>query len=468
MKRLVKLDLIGGRIIRRGILSPLFPMSFQVLALLGMAALTVNGWGIGTDLPEKGVMTLRKTNLTTLAIWGLWWPGMIALALFAGRLWCTLCPMELASRIGRAVGQRLGLTRLPMGKVLRAGWLILAAYVVLQFLVSGLSIHRVPHYTSLFLLALGGLAVATGLFFREERAFCKSFCPAAALLSVYGRFTRIQLDKIDADTCTTCKSKDCVRASNRDRFDARSCPSLIRPYERNPSDGCVLCFQCAKVCPKENIGFGIVASEAGSRRQQLLKPFEAGFALIAAGFVTHEIIGEVKWLDGLFHRVPLALQRGLPGIGFGWFEAIWFLALFPLAFWALVVIGARLTGQRGPLGDHLRAVATGAAPVIALAHLAKALAKVGNWGGFAPLAMRDPVGLNTLAALAKGQMTAPAALWGLSALGLLILGAMAILGWRSFNWLRQHPEKAHLPGLRVGFVGATAFFSAVLLIWARG
>lgn len=462
------LDLLGWRPMRRLVTSSWFPVFLQAIALLFMAFLAVNGWRIGTELPEKGVMILRKTNLTTLAVWGLWWPGMIALALFAGRLWCTVCPLELASRIGHTVGRRLGLNKLPMGKVLRSGWVILVAYVVLQFLVSGLSIHRVPHYTSLFLLTLGGLAIATGLFFREERAFCKAFCPAAALLSVYGRFTRVQLDKGDADTCTTCTSKDCVRASNRDRFDVRSCPSLIHPYDRNPSDGCVLCFQCVKTCPKENIGFGLVTGEAGSRRHQLLKPFEAGFVLIAAGFVTHEVIGEVKWLDGLFHRVPMLLQRGAPALGFGWFEAVWFLLLFPLAFWATVLLGARLTGQRGPLGDHLRAVATGAAPVIALAHLAKALAKVGSWGAFAPLAMRDPVGMNTLSALSKGQMTAPKPLWGLSALGLLILGGMGVLGWRSLTWLRRHPEKAHLPGLRVGFMGATVFFSAVILLWARG
>lgn len=468
MKRGVSFNVVTWVGTRRLMASPWFPVGLQVLALVVMAWLALNGWGIGRDTPEKGLMTLRKTNLTTLAVWGLWWPGMIALAIVAGRLWCTVCPMELVSRFGRAVGERLGWTRLPMGRALRAGWIILAAYVVLQFLVAGLSIHRVPHYTSLFLLVLGSLAVVTGVFFREERAFCKSFCPAAALLSVYGRFTRMQLDKVDSDACESCTTKDCVRAVNRDRFDARSCPSLIRPFDRNPSDGCVLCFQCAKVCPMANIGFGIVSAEAGSRRQQLLKPFETGFVLIAAGFVAHEVIGEVNWLDALFHRVPLALKGGLPGIAFGWLEALWFLALFPLAFWSLTLLASRLTGHRGPMGEHLRAIATGAAPVIALAHLAKALAKVGSWGGFAPLALHDTIGLNTLAALSRGQISAPTSLWGLSVLGWMILVGMAVLGWRSITWLRRHPEKSHLPGLRIGFAGAATLFAAVLLVWARG
>ena len=465
---LVRRNLLEWPPLRRALMSAWFPLVLQVLALIGMTALALNGWGLGADLPAKDLMTLRKTNATTLAVWGLWWPGMIVVAILAGRLWCTVCPMELASRAGHAMGRRFGLAKLPLGRVLRAGWLILAAYVVLQLLVAGLSIHRVPHYTSLMLATMGGLALGVGIFFREERAFCKSFCPAAALLSVYGRFTRIQLDKVDAQTCASCTTKDCVKAANRDRFDARSCPSLIRPFDRNPSDGCVLCFQCAKVCPQANIGFGTTTAEAGSRRRQLLKPFEAGFVMIAAGFVSHEVIGEVKWLDVLFHQVPSLLNRSFHRIEFGWFEALWFLVLFPAFFWALIAGGARLLGHRERLGSLLLAATTGAAPVVALAHLAKAMAKLGSWGGFAPLALHDPKGMAALGALGSHQMAAPAALWGLSILGWLLLPGMALLGWRVIGWFRQHPEKAHLPGLRMGFMGAAAFYSAVLLVWMHG
>lgn len=448
--------------------SPWFPVLFQVVGLALMLGLAINGWGLGTAIPERELMTLRKTNLTTLAVWGLWWPGMIVLAIAAGRLWCTVCPMELVSRVGRAIGRPLGLTRLPLGRFLRAGWLILAAYVLLQLLVAGLSIHRVPHYTSLLLMALGLLAVTSGLFFREERAFCKSFCPAAALLSVYGRFTPIQLDKVEEATCADCTTQDCVRASNRDRLDARSCPSRIRPYDRTPSDGCVLCFQCAKICPEQNIGFGVVRAEAGSRRRQLLRPAEAGFILIAAGFVAHEVIGELKGLDVLFHRVPKALHQGFPALGFGWFEALWFLVIFPAAFWALIVLGARLAGQRPPWREHLAAAATGAAPVIALAHLAKVLAKLGSWGGFLPFALRDPAGMNTLAGLSAGRIQTPSPLWGLSALGGFLLLGLALVGRQGWRRLRQHPEAHTQSAIRLGFLGAGALYAALFILWMRG
>lgn len=461
-------NLFAAAPLRRMLKSPWLPVAFQAVALVAMTLLALNGWGIGPDIPGKDLMTLRKTNLTTLAVWGLWWPGMILMAVLAGRLWCTVCPMELVSRAGHALGRKTGLAKLPMGRFLRAGWLILAAYVVLQLLVAGLSMHRVPHPTSILLIVLGGTALLSGLLFREERAFCKALCPAAALLSVYGRSTRLQLDKADPTLCEACETKDCVAPANRDRLDARSCPSLLRPFDRASSDGCVLCFQCAKVCPQGNIGFGSTTGEASSRRHRLLKPFEAGFVMIATGFVTHELVGEVKWLDAHFHKVPTLLATPFPAVAFGWFEALWFLLLFPALFWGLVALVARLAGHRERLGTLLLAAATGAAPVVALAHVAKALAKLGSWGGFLPQALRDPQGLATLQSLGAKQIAAPTPLWGLGLVGWLILGGMALLGWRALRGLREHPEPQLRPALQIGMASAFAFFTAVLMIWARG
>lgn len=461
-------NLLATKPLQRFLATPWLPLALQALALLAMALLALNGWGLGQGTPGKDLMTLRKTNLTTLVTWGLWWPGMILLAVAAGRLWCTVCPMELTNRAGTWLGRRVGLARLPLGTLLRSGWIILLAYVLLQFLVAGRAIHRIPHATSLLLIVLGGAALVSGLVFREERSFCKAFCPAAALLSVYGRMTPLQLDTVDPGLCETCQTKDCVAPANRDRFDARSCPSSLRPFDRTPSDGCVLCFQCAKVCPSGNLGFGSATPGAASRRHTLLEPFEAGFVVIAAGFVAHEVIGEVKWLDAFFHWVPLRLNTCQPAVAFGWFEATWFLLLFPALFWLVVAVAGRIAGHREGLGTLLRAAATGAAPVVALAHVAKALAKLGSWGGFLPLALRDPRGLATFQALMGKQIPTPAPLWGLTLLGWLLLAGLPVLAWRALGWLRSHPEPQHRPALQAGMAGSLVFFGAVFLVWLRG
>ncbi len=459
------LDLLGFRPVRGLLASSAFPLALQVGALLFMALLAVNGLGLGTDLAPAELKLFRKTNLTTLVVWGLWWPGMIAVALVLGRAWCTVCPMELVNRIGDIVARKVGLPRARLTRWLRAGWITLAVYLAMQLLVAGISIHRVPHFSAILLISLFSLALVTGLVFRQPRSFCSAFCPAAALLSVYGRFTPLQLSKRDPGVCDRCETLDCVREENRYRFDGRSCPSMLRPYRRRPSDGCVLCMQCVKVCPHDNMGFGVVEEAAPVRRKALLRPFEAGFVMVALGFVAHEVIGEVKWLDAYFHVTPETLSGLIPAIPFGWFEALWFLVLFPLLVWALIAALGWIGGHRAGWRSLLLAAATGAAPVVAIAHLAKAAAKVSSWSAFLPGALADPRGVETFNQIQSGAMLAPDGLLGLSLVGWVMLLIALVVAWRAWRWASQlQPEL--LAAARTGMVTSSVLFGLVLVVWA--
>jgi len=460
----MKIDLLAGRPVRRMLGSPIFPVVFQVIALIGFLWLAFNGFGVGSGMRSDQLLTLRKTNLTTLAIWGLWWPAMIAMALAFGRAWCTVCPMEMVNRIGDAVARRIGWPRARLGKFLRAGWFILAAYLALQLLVAGFSIHRVPHYTSIFLFVLVGGALLTGLIFLDQRSFCRAFCPAGALLSVYGRYTPLQLETNDPSVCKSCPTKDCIRAENRLRFDKRSCPSLLTPFRRQASDGCVLCLQCAKVCPYKNMGWGPAASEAPVRQKALLRPFEAAFVMVALGFVSHEVIGEVKWLEDIFHAPPEWLSRLIPAVPFGWIEGLWFLVLFPFSVWAVISGLSYVMGYRSNMKNLLLAAATGAAPVVAVAHLAKAAAKVSSWGGFVPLAVRDPQGINTMQELMTRTLSAPTGLLALSIVGWGMLVLSLAMAWKAWKWSKQ-VQAQYIVAARTGLASTAVLYGIILTIW---
>ncbi len=441
-----------------------FPVVFQMISLGGVAALAANGLGHGTDMKPDELMSFRKTNLTTLFVWGLWWPGMVALALAFGRAWCTVCPMELVNRIGDTLARKVSWPRVRMGRLLRAGWITLLLYLAMQLMVSGISIHRVPHFTSILLLALFGLALATGMAFRRPRSFCLGFCPASALLSVYGRFTPLKLSEKAPAICDDCKTRDCVKKTNRFRFDRRSCPSLLQPFSREPSDACVLCLQCVKVCPSDNMGLGVVSQDASVRKKGLLRPFEATFVMLALGFVAHEVIGEVKWLDRYFHWLPDQAHAVFPTVPFGWLEAAWFLVVFPLAVWAVVAVASRVLGHQTGARSLLLSAATGAAPVVAVAHLAKAVAKLSSWGGYLPAALRDPAGEETFRAIANQTLASPDRLVDLSLLGWVMLAGIVIVGWRAWRWAGALPAES-VPAARASFLMTAVLFASVLVVW---
>lgn len=83
--RRVLLDLIAPRPMRAVVQLRFFPVSLQVGMIIVLGLLAAGGLGFGLGMSPEELMTFRKTNLTTLVVWGLWWPGMIAMALAFGR-----------------------------------------------------------------------------------------------------------------------------------------------------------------------------------------------------------------------------------------------------------------------------------------------------------------------------------------------------------------------------------------------
>jgi hypothetical protein len=226
----------------------------------------------------------------------------------------------------------------------------------------------------------------------------------------------------------------------------------------------VLCLQCAKVCPNENMGLGVANPDALVRRRSLLEPVEAAFVVLASGFVAHEVIGEVRWLDEFFHFVPERLSQWGPALAFDWWEGIWFLAIFPVVLWALVVAAGRLAGQREAFGRHVLIAATAVAPLVAMAHLAKSLAKLSGWGGYLPLALSDPAGVDTYRRIAAGELQAPGPVVALPVVGWLVLLLSVVVVFRSMRQGRLHPGGARAMGVALAVVSLV--FLPVLLIWA--
>lgn len=62
----MRIDILASKPVRRLLMSPAFPLALQAMALVGVVGLAVNGLGIGPGMKADELLTLRKTNLTTL------------------------------------------------------------------------------------------------------------------------------------------------------------------------------------------------------------------------------------------------------------------------------------------------------------------------------------------------------------------------------------------------------------------
>ena len=125
-----------------------FPIVPQLFMLIVFILLVAGGLGVTTDDPDF-TNWLRNTNLSNLVAWSYWWPVIIIAAIFLGRLWCTVCPVELITYWAAKIGLR---QQVPL--ILKSGWVVTIFYTLIWIVgVHTLVVNRIPRQTALSFVA---------------------------------------------------------------------------------------------------------------------------------------------------------------------------------------------------------------------------------------------------------------------------------------------------------------------------
>jgi polyferredoxin len=411
-----------------------FPEVVQVVTLAAFVTLIAYGWGRYTPdgINDK---LYAKSNIVNLLIWGLWWPAMILVAVLLGRIWCAVCPLELVSRLSESTATRLGIPQRSITSWMRGGWLILLFYGVVQMLIAAVHLHRVPMYTSLYLLALLGLALLSGLFFRK-RAYCYSLCPVGMLLKVYGRGGMLAVRPAEP-------------GMEIDPGVSRVCKSALSPMrlDEDRGDDCLMCLDCVKADrDKGRMQFLLRLPWSREDRRPLTADWPITlFIMMVSGFVAYEISGFWPTVKSAFLWAPAQVGETL-GLGAdnGWLKGLWMLFVFPMLLWTALGLVAMPFVRSWNLGAMWRRMALPASLIIMAAHMTKAIEKLATWGGYLPLALRDPAGETTARGITDKALASPAAIIGMPvifSIGTILLIAALYLMRREFV---LHAEKVGL------------------------
>lgn len=269
--------------------------------LLVLGLLIAGGIGVNTD-DASFAKVLRNTNLANLIVWSYWWPLIIIAAILMGRASCMLCPMELVTSLASRVGLR---RKVP--PFLKSGWVITIFYTLIVIVgVHILKLHRIPHRMALYLLMLTGAALAVGLIY-EKRTFCSYVCPVGHLLGLYALVSPLEWRADDLSVCKSCKTKDCVVKQNHYRIVGRSCTSNLYPATIKDNRNCLLCTQCLKACPHDNLRWSTRWPFGDFFHTIELRAAQVGFILLVSGFVVSEILSEWPVSKAILMWVPLYL-----------------------------------------------------------------------------------------------------------------------------------------------------------------
>ncbi len=395
-----------------------FPLIFQFVTLLGFIFLVVLGFQANIqDMALAKI--LRNTNLANLIVWSYWWPLLILSAIFLGRVWCSICPMELLT----SLASKFGLKRKPP-RFIRSGWIITLFYIIILFVgIHTFAIHRVPWRMALYMLFLLSIALLSGFIF-ERNTFCASLCPVGHLLGLYARLSPMGWGVRNPSICEECTDLSCISKKNAYDFQGRSCGVGLRPLNLLDNTQCLLCGQCLKACDRHNVE-GIEGRPnpgwfyRGWFKDLLtLRPLTAPqvtFALVVSGFVIYEVFTEWKVTKHLLLWLPQHLAHHLQFAGhYGYTLSKIFLIfiLLPLLVWGLPWLIFRLLGGKLPMSHYFLNFGIAFIPIMAAAHATKALLKTTSRLPYWQLTFSDPIGLKTAHQLLEKQLElAPLPFW---------------------------------------------------------
>ena len=390
-----------------------FPISLRVLTFIAFIFLIL----IGFTSPSKDpffISMLSKTNLTTSFIWRLWWPLVVLSAVFLGRVWCMICPMEMVTRFFAKIGFKF---RRP-GWVL-SGWVIPVFYmVILIFGVTLLQIDQNTKYTSWYLLGIMGVAVLTGIVFGKN-TFCRYVCPIGYMLGLISKLAmwgwRVQKKSV----CKECRDKSCINHKYIYQFNNNSCGIDLIPAEIETNNYCILCGGCRKSCktyqiaplPERPNPSLVKIGFAHDLMQVIpLKPSEVFFLFLMTGSMMFELT-HYTFLSDLSSSIFPQKLSVMVGTNFEAFNQLimvgWFFFLFPLIVWILPYFLMKSVGVNISAVDYVRKISLAFIPVIALFFVGLSLMEIVTKLPYYPLIIQDIRGIETVKSLIFKQIEIP-------------------------------------------------------------
>ena len=377
-----------------------FPVLLKYISLVAYVILIITGLAAySTD--AAFLIQLRNTNLGNLIVWSYWWPAIVIGAIFFGRIWCMVCPVEVITTFFAKIGLKQKRPRW-----LLSGWSITIFYILILFIgIQGFAIHRNPFSMAIYLLTIVGVSILIGSIY-EKNTFCRYVCPVGYLLGLYSKLSFFGWRVKNKNVCDICQDKSCIHKKYRYNLNYKSCGVDLYPAKIEDNSNCILCAGCLKTCSKyqsepnanrpnpqlKYIGF---ASDLFNLKP--LKVAEMVFVMVVSGFVFSEILSE--WTvtdmytlipgfltDYLFIRNSILLVLSTNLILF---------VIFPLIIWSLPYLILMLTGIKIKLKDYLVTYGIAFIPIIAAAHLDKAILKTTSRLPYFEHLFSDVIGIST-------------------------------------------------------------------------
>ena len=386
------------------------PLSLKMLTLLAFIALILIGLSASSG-NRLVVSELQHTNLSNLIVWSYWWPLIIIISIFFGRIWCMVCPVEPITSFFAKFGFKL-----KRPQWLLSGWAITVFYILILFIgIQGFAIDHNPVFMALYMLAIIAVSVLSGLLF-EKNTFCRYICPVGYLLGLHARLSFFGWRVKDKILCEQCMDKSCIHKNFIYQQNYKSCGVDLYPAEIVDNSVCILCAGCRKTCSvyktenisgRPNPAFTYIGFANDLYRIKPLQMAEMLFLWILSGFVISENMEEWDITKRWMNYFPDILVSAVHIHSAFLSELIYSFLIFlimPLIFWAIPLLVSKLARVNLKLEVYILNYSLAFIPLMAAAHLGKSILQSTSSIPYLKLAFADVSGLRSAQKIIDGQL----------------------------------------------------------------
>ena len=296
-------------------------------------------------------------------------------------------------------------------KWLLSGWAISIFYIfILVYGINILAIHRNPAYMASYLTFIIVVSIVIGIIY-EKNTFCRYVCPVGHLLGIYSRISMWGWRVKNPTICTDCSDKSCIQKKYRYSLNNKSCGVNLYPAKIEDNSHCILCAGCLKTCNnyqnkntygRPNPGFIKVGFSNGLLNAKPMIVAEWFFLFIVSGFVIYEIFSEFNsaksvllFLPNFINTTLLISNAAVKSL----LKSIYLFFFLPAIFWFLPFLIIKISKETLSIKDYVLYYGLVFIPIVAAAHLSKAILKTTSRIPYFKYIINDYKGIETAKAI---------------------------------------------------------------------
>ncbi|MEL6224081.1 MAG: sigma 54-interacting transcriptional regulator [Cyanobacteria bacterium J06627_8] len=222
---------------------------------------TLTAFAIVVGLLFLGPQT-RDQNIALNLFWAWWWPIILVVFPFLGRIWCAVCPFmiygEITQKISLWLFPRI-LWPWPRRQADRwGGWFLFAMFALILLWEELWNLQNVAYLSAwLLLLITAGAMICSALF--ERRFWCRYLCPIGGMNGLFAKLSMTELRAQQGICSATCTTYQCYKGGPEkgEGQETDGCPIYSHPAQLQENRDCVLCMTCLKACPHRSVEFNL-------------------------------------------------------------------------------------------------------------------------------------------------------------------------------------------------------------------